>query len=123
MAKLKISKGFSNILFLMSVFGTSSIILGFFNVINLGDITIWVLSLMLGTGLLIESQIRLIVQMLKGGLNNKEITHIVTGVTGIVVLIGGIMGLIQGAIPDTLKGILGLAYIVALIMTFIERFV
>ena len=123
MAKPKISKGFSNILFIVANIGMVSLILKFFGIIDYDQYIVWVTSVLFGLGMIIESQIRMWFKMAKKGLTTIEMAHIVTGVVGVMIFLSGLIGLFKNELPAQLQGIIGFAYIIALIMTWIERFV
>jgi hypothetical protein len=62
----------------------------------------------LGVGLIIEGQIRRWKHFRKGGLTSNEISHIVTGVVGIISLIIGLLSLVNFTNPtfDAMKGVI-----------------
>lgn len=78
----------------------------------------------LGGGLIVESNIRRIKSMLKSGLNGSEITHIVTGVVGILAMIAGASALfgIEALALESMKGIVAsLAVILIVIQTWLVK--
>ncbi len=122
MAKRLISKELSWILFIISNIGMFAIILKYFDIFDINNYVVYGTGLLLGIGLLIESQPKLWKRMSRRGFNNIEITHIITGMIGIFVIISSIIGLMYGNLPTQYHSFIGFAYVIALVMTWIERF-
>jgi len=122
MAKRLISKELSWILFIIANIGMISIILKYFDVWDINNYVVYATGLLLGIGLLIESQPKLWKRMSRRGFNSIEITHIITAIIGIFVIISSSVGLWFGNLPTQYHSVIGIAYVIALVMTWIERF-
>ena len=122
MAKRLISKGLGWILFIIGNIGMFSVIFEYFGVYDINNYVVFGTGLLLAIGLMIESQPKLWKKMSKGGFNRVELTHIITGAIAIFIGISSIVGLFFGNLPSQFHGFIGFAYVIALIMTWIERF-
>jgi len=121
--KPKISKTFRNILFIISAIGFTSIILKFYGIFDFDQYIVWITTLLLGAGLMVEGGLRTIIKYFDKGLTMVELTHIFASLIGLIVFISGIIGVVRNALPEQLKGIVGTVYILALAVTIIERYV
>lgn len=121
MKKLKISKGFSNALFVMSLLGILSIIIRLYGFNSYENVVLWFVTTVLGLGLMVEGKIRLLLKYFRKGLTMVELGHIITIIVGVIITFSGLYGLITGTLPERFEGIVGIAYWAALVVTIYER--
>ena len=121
--KLRITKGFSNVLFMIGVTGISFLVLQFLGVLNIANFTVLMIqTIALGIGFLMEGGIRFLIKYFDNGINQKELAHIFTIFVGMFLIGLAIFGLVTQSIPTRFEGILGMSYGVALFVTIYERF-
>jgi len=106
----------------ISVLGLVVGALADFGIIDLNPYLAGVIALLLGFGLMLEGNIRGIVGMLKGKPSFPDIVHIVSGLLGLLVFVGGVVLLLGLEVPAQLAGILGFAKSVAVVAVVAEYF-
>lgn len=87
--KHKATPTFLQILAIASIIGFLIIIGEALLSYDLGKYSAPALLMIFGIGLMIEGQVRLWKSMVKSGLNNKELVHIITGTVGILSFVVG----------------------------------
>ena len=107
----------------VSILGFLSIAFDSFGFFNINAYVTSMIFIVLGVGLIIEGNFRFIIKMLKGGLTNDEISHILAVVVGITSVLSGFMTLpfidIASEIFNSFKGLLA---VFAIVIIFIEGF-
>ena len=93
-SKIKVTPAFVYALGIISMLGFIAIIGNtWFNFAWLSENTESLILIVLGVGLILEGNMLLFRQMIKNGLTSSEITHIVTGIVGILSLVIGLVSL------------------------------
>lgn len=107
----------------VSILGFLSIAFESFGLLSINAYVTSMIFMVLGIGLIIEGNFRFIIKMLKGGLTNDEISHILAVVVGITSVLSGFMTLpfidIASEIFNSFKGLLA---VFAIVIIFIEGF-
>jgi hypothetical protein len=121
--KVKVTKGFTNILFTMGILGIASLVLQFLGIITIGNFPILMIqTILLGIAFLLEGGIRVLIKYFDNGINQRELAHMFTIFMGLFIIGLGIYGLVNQTIPERFDGVLGISYAVSLFVTIYERF-
>ena len=123
--KQKVTKGFLTTLGIVSILGFVAIVTNtWFNFNWLSDNVESLMFVILGVGLIVEGQVLLWKTMAKDGINSNELTHIVTGVIGLVSVAVGLMSLFgySSLVLDGIKGVVAsIAVIVIIIQVWLVK--
>ncbi len=120
--KNKITPTFLIVLAIASIIGFLAIISDAFFGLDLGKYTPSILMILFGIAFLVEGQVRFwFSKFSRGGFSSTEISHIVTGVMGVIAILVGILSFLitENAVFDSLRGIIS---VVAIIVIIIETF-
>jgi peptidoglycan/LPS O-acetylase OafA/YrhL len=116
----KLTPTFAYSLATISILGFISIIGNtWFNWTFLDKYTAGLIFLILGGGLIIESQIKRWRYMRQNGISNEELTHIVTGIVGLLSVVVGLMELVA-VTSIKFEAIKGLVASIAVVVIAIE---
>ena len=121
---MKVNKTFIYALSIVSIIGFLSIFLdSFFGIKYVSDNQSALILMVLGGGLLIEAEIR---KMIKGiklkTASGIEITHILTGIVGLIALISGFLELVSIATPQ-IQATKGIISLLAMVFIALETWV
>ena len=123
MGKSKITNTFLYALAVISIIGFLGIIGNvWFDFSFITDNAASLILIVLGFGLIAESQIRKWKDMPKGGISSNELSHIVTGIVGLLAIFVGILTLI-GFSGSTLLATQGIISVIAIIVIILETWV
>lgn len=116
----KITTAFAYSLAIISILGFVSIILNsWFEFDFITKYTAGLILIVLGIGLIFESQIRRWKYIRRTGITNDELAHIVTGIVGILSLVIGFLDII-GFSSIKFESIKGLISLIAIVVITIE---
>ena len=120
----KFKNKFTAMLALITVVGLSIGALADFGVINLNQYVGGITAILLGFGLMLEGNIRGILGIFtkNGSTDVPDIVHIISGLLGLFVFIGGIIMVMNITISAQLSGILGFAKSLAVVAVVMEYF-
>lgn len=123
MGKSKITNTFLYALAIISIIGFLGIIGNtWFNFDFISQNASALILIVLGVGLAVEGQIRRWKHMTKGGISSNELSHIVTGIVGLVAIIVGFLELV-GLSGATLIATKGIISVIAVIVIILETWV
>ena len=105
----------------ISIIGFGVAALKNFNIIDISSWLTGITTILLGTALIVESNIK---KAVKGKKDVEKALHLLTGLIGFAVLIGGILSipLLGVTIPSTLSSVVGIANVGAIIVIVYELF-
>ena len=121
---MKVNKKFVYALSIVSIIGFLAIFLeSFFGYSFVSNNQSALILLVLGTGLVIESEIKKMIRGIKlKTARSIDLTHILTGIVGIIAILSGLLSLFSIATPqiEATKGIISL---LAIVFIFLETWV